>query len=164
MRDGFLSDIVQRRAAAPPVAAIAHQGATYRRADDVALDEGDVPARHRVFAKLHPQPALGVHGARENDEAARFLVEPVNDPGELPATSVTLLATVGLIVSAGAPCQDDGSVIVFGGFTAELSPVPLTPPTATVATEPFLKMFGAPLVLRLSATTMSLLPKPGPVD
>ena len=79
MRDRFLALIGERGAAAPAVAAIAHEEAADGPRLDLAGHDRQIAARDGVLAKLHAEPAFRFDGAREDDQAARLLVEPLYD-------------------------------------------------------------------------------------
>src|SRR6266545_4598439 len=90
-----------------------------------------------------------------------YPTEPDSDAGAALATNETRLVTDGLTVPIGDVDQFDGNVMVLGlpggagdGTTA-LKPAPLTVPTLTDAVELLLKVFGAPLVLRVTARSTS---------
>ena len=80
VRDRFLPNVGQSRAAAATVPAILNQVRAERLGAQDARHDRQVAADDRVFAELQAEGALRQHRPREDDQPARFLVEPVNDP------------------------------------------------------------------------------------
>jgi hypothetical protein len=79
MGDRFLAGAGQERAAAPAIAAVANQvrGSPLRR--HVPWNQGKVTACHGVRVELFSQATLRGNGTRENNQAARVLVDSLYD-------------------------------------------------------------------------------------
>src|SRR6516162_8460783 len=79
----FLPDIGLIGAAAPAVATIAEEA----RGDPLRRNEaghhGEITADDGMGVELFTQAALGGHRAREDNESARLLIEPLDDPQTL---------------------------------------------------------------------------------
>ena len=79
MRDRFLAETGLVGAAAAAVAAVADEGRGDALRRHEARHHGEIAARDGVGTELLTQAALGGDGAREDDKAARLLVEPMHD-------------------------------------------------------------------------------------
>src|SRR5947209_8211779 len=70
MGDGLLARVRTQSAAAPAVAAIAHQVGANGSGTDLPGHESQVTADYRVNPELPAQTPLRFHGPREHDQAA----------------------------------------------------------------------------------------------
>src|ERR1700722_5802821 len=92
MGDRFLPDVPHVGAAAPTIAAITDKSRLNSLWRQKAGDNGEVATNNSVRVELLAEAALRRHGAREDDETARILVEPMDDPQSRPALAPSLLA------------------------------------------------------------------------
>ncbi len=84
MGNGPFPDAAGMSAAASAVAAIADKPGRKRAWHQMAGDHSDVAPDHGMSMELLAKPALGRDGTREDNQATRILVEPLNDsePGK----------------------------------------------------------------------------------
>src|SRR5262245_16564638 len=80
MRDGFLSEAVHGGAAAPAVATVAHEAGTNGLRREVTRDQRHVFPDDCVSMELSSEFALGDGAAGKYNQAARVLIEAMNDP------------------------------------------------------------------------------------
>src|SRR5579883_2877564 len=80
MRDRLLADAGLSGASPPAVAAVSHEARDNALRRHETRHHGKIAADDRVRVKLLAQSALSGDRAREHYQAARFLIEPMDDP------------------------------------------------------------------------------------
>ncbi len=77
--DGYLADVVGAAAAAPAIAAIAHQIGADRLGLYISWHQCQIAANDGMRLELTPQAPFGVNRAGKYQQAASFLVESMHD-------------------------------------------------------------------------------------